>query len=86
MPTVDSIIRVDLGLSVGPGLDHELALLVDILSHVFEALDDGFDSLLEPRTGQILIDLISLGLLAVAPSAAATTISPSTIAEPALIR
>ncbi len=26
-------------------------------------LDDGFDSLLKPRTGQILIDLISLGLL-----------------------
>ena len=53
----------DLGLSLGPGLHHEFALFVDIFSHVFEALDDGFDSLLEPRTGQILIDLISLGLL-----------------------
>lgn len=52
-----------LGLSLGPGLHHELAFLVDIFSHVFEALDDGFDSLLEPRTGEVLIDLISLGLL-----------------------
>ena len=76
----------NLGLAFGPGFHHELALPIDIPSHIFEALDDGFDSLLKPRTGQILIDLISLGLLPSLRCACAADPGVPKTAERRLIR
>lgn len=41
----------------------EFPLTVEILAHVVELLDDGLDALTEFVAGQIMIDLLHLGLL-----------------------
>jgi hypothetical protein len=44
-----SLDRLFAALALGPGFQHELSFLVDIISHVFEALDNSFDALFEAR-------------------------------------
>src|SRR4051812_6492743 len=51
-------------LALGPLLGHELAFAVEILAHVVELLDQRRDAMAKLRPGQVLIDHLGLGLLA----------------------
>src|SRR4051812_46726668 len=56
----------DLLLALGPLLGHELAFAVEVLAHVVKLLDQRRDAMAKLWPGQVLIDHLGLGLLALA--------------------
>ena len=63
-PTVEVEHTPKLLLALRPHPRHRLSFPVEIRLHVRKLLDDGIDAVAEPRTGQVLIDELHLGLLA----------------------
>lgn len=64
MPTVESMTARIWVSRLAHWPAHKLALLVEILAHIVEFLNDSFDPLSKLRACQVVIDLLHLGLLA----------------------